>query len=143
MQSWQPGRLINTRAGCALPPKVHGPHMSSEVCSCACTVLLALASKLASLDRPPHASLGTLTPAAGTYTKSFGSCGGYIASSHAVIDHLRRHSPAHLYATAMSPAAVQQVSGSARGSVAAGTGSRLCVCVMQCCKPCGGVPTDP
>mmetsp|Transcript_6253 Transcript_6253/g.16614 ORF Transcript_6253/g.16614 Transcript_6253/m.16614 type:complete len:598 (-) Transcript_6253:648-2441(-) len=45
----------------------------------------------------------------GTFTKSFGSCGGYIASSKAVIDYLRRHSPAHLYATAMSPAAVQQV----------------------------------
>jgi len=46
---------------------------------------------------------------AGTYTKSFGSCGGYIAGSRQLIDHLRRHSPAHLYATAMSPGSVQQV----------------------------------
>lgn len=44
----------------------------------------------------------------GTFTKSFGSCGGYIASSRAVVNHLRAHSPAHLYATAMSPPCVRQ-----------------------------------
>lgn len=44
----------------------------------------------------------------GTFTKSFGSCGGYIAADRAVVDHLRRHSPVHLYADAMSPACVRQ-----------------------------------
>ncbi len=45
----------------------------------------------------------------GTFTKSFGSCGGYIAADKHIIDYLRRNSPAHLYATAMAPGAVQQV----------------------------------
>ena len=31
----------------------------------------------------------------GTFTKSFGSAGGYIASSRAVIQHLRENSPSH------------------------------------------------
>lgn len=31
----------------------------------------------------------------GTFTKSFGSCGGYLASTRAVIQHLRDHSPSH------------------------------------------------
>lgn len=45
----------------------------------------------------------------GTFTKSFGSCGGYVAANRDVIQHLRVSSPAHLYATSMSAAAVQQV----------------------------------
>ncbi|KAG1670985.1 hypothetical protein FOA52_014374 [Chlamydomonas sp. UWO 241] len=45
----------------------------------------------------------------GTFTKSFGSCGGYIAGDKATIDYLRRHGPAHLYATAVSPGAAQQI----------------------------------
>jgi hypothetical protein len=45
----------------------------------------------------------------GTFTKSFGSCGGYIAGSKQLIDYLRRHNPAHLYAVSMSPPAAQQV----------------------------------
>ena len=39
----------------------------------------------------------------GTFTKSFGSCGGYIAGDRGLIQYLRQHAPAHLYATAMSP----------------------------------------
>lgn len=31
----------------------------------------------------------------GTFTKSFGSAGGYLAASHAVIQHLRDNSPSH------------------------------------------------
>lgn len=45
----------------------------------------------------------------GTFTKSFGSCGGYIAGSKDLIKYLKFVSPGHLYATAMSPPAVQQV----------------------------------
>lgn len=45
----------------------------------------------------------------GTFTKSFGSCGGYIAGSKDLIKYLKFVSPGHLYATAMSPPAVEQV----------------------------------
>ncbi|RWR85961.1 long chain base biosynthesis protein 2a-like protein [Cinnamomum micranthum f. kanehirae] len=45
----------------------------------------------------------------GTFTKSFGSCGGYIAGSKELIQYLKYSCPAHLYATSMSPPAVQQV----------------------------------
>ncbi|CAM6116275.1 unnamed protein product [Calypogeia fissa] len=45
----------------------------------------------------------------GTFTKSFGSCGGYIAGSEDLIKYLKHTSPSHLYATAMSPPAVEQV----------------------------------
>eukprot|EP00798_Chlamydomonas_sp_ICE-L_P019243 gene19243-25873_t len=45
----------------------------------------------------------------GTFTKSFGSCGGYIAGSRALIDHLKRWGPAHLMAGAMSPASAEQI----------------------------------
>ncbi|KAG6533745.1 hypothetical protein ZIOFF_007620 [Zingiber officinale] len=45
----------------------------------------------------------------GTFTKSFGSCGGYIAASEEIIQYLKYACPAHLYATSMSPPAVQQV----------------------------------
>ncbi|CAO1940812.1 unnamed protein product [Urochloa humidicola] len=45
----------------------------------------------------------------GTFTKSFGSCGGYIAASKEIIHHLKHTCPAHIYATSMSPPAVQQI----------------------------------
>jgi len=44
----------------------------------------------------------------GTFTKSFGAAGGYIASSKTVIDSLIGRSHANLYATSMSPPVVQQ-----------------------------------
>lgn len=43
----------------------------------------------------------------GTFTKSFGSCGGYIAGDKGLIDWLKATSAAHLMATAMSPPAVE------------------------------------
>ena len=43
----------------------------------------------------------------GTFTKSFGSCGGYIAGDKTLIDYLRANSPAHLYSTSMSASAVE------------------------------------
>ncbi|XP_012271798.1 serine palmitoyltransferase 2 [Orussus abietinus] len=45
----------------------------------------------------------------GTFTKSFGSAGGYIAGTKVLIDHLRVHSHAHTYASAMSPPVAQQI----------------------------------
>ncbi|RZC46651.1 hypothetical protein C5167_039602 [Papaver somniferum] len=45
----------------------------------------------------------------GTFSKSFGSCGGYIAASKEVIEYLKLTCPAHLYATAISPPAAQQI----------------------------------
>eukprot|EP00873_Tetraselmis_striata_P041912 jgi/Tetstr1/462176/TSEL_007241.t1 len=45
----------------------------------------------------------------GTFTKSFGSCGGYVAADTSVIQHLRLHSPGSINASAMSPPACQQV----------------------------------
>ncbi|XP_015118077.1 serine palmitoyltransferase 2 isoform X1 [Diachasma alloeum] len=45
----------------------------------------------------------------GTFTKSFGSAGGYIAGSKALINHLRVHSHAHSYAVSMSPPIAQQI----------------------------------
>ena len=45
----------------------------------------------------------------GTFTKSFGAAGGYIAASKAIVNQLRQRSHAHMYATAMSPPVAQQV----------------------------------
>lgn len=45
----------------------------------------------------------------GTFTKSFGSAGGYIAGSKNLINVLRIHSHAHCYASSMSPAVTQQI----------------------------------
>jgi serine palmitoyltransferase len=44
----------------------------------------------------------------GTFTKSFASVGGYIASSRDVIDHLREHSVGGSYETSMPPGNVQE-----------------------------------
>ncbi|KAK9821210.1 hypothetical protein WJX74_010926 [Apatococcus lobatus] len=45
----------------------------------------------------------------GTFTKSFGAAGGYIASSRAVVDYVRAQGPANLTATAMSPPIAEQI----------------------------------
>ncbi|XP_017794359.1 PREDICTED: serine palmitoyltransferase 2 isoform X1 [Habropoda laboriosa] len=45
----------------------------------------------------------------GTFTKSFGSAGGYIAGTKTLINHLRINSHAHAYAAAMSPPIAQQI----------------------------------
>ncbi|XP_065332339.1 serine palmitoyltransferase 2 [Cloeon dipterum] len=45
----------------------------------------------------------------GTYTKSFGSAGGYIAGSKAFIDHMRVNSHGNCYATSMSSSCAQQI----------------------------------
>ncbi|XP_076299666.1 serine palmitoyltransferase long chain base subunit [Lasioglossum baleicum] len=45
----------------------------------------------------------------GTFTKSFGSAGGYIAGTKTLINHLRINSHAHTYAMAMSPPVARQI----------------------------------
>lgn len=45
----------------------------------------------------------------GTFTKSFGAVGGYIAGSKRVIDYVRRRCSASVYSPAISPVACQQI----------------------------------
>ncbi|TYZ63620.1 hypothetical protein PybrP1_011868 [[Pythium] brassicae (nom. inval.)] len=45
----------------------------------------------------------------GTFTKSFGGMGGYIAASKEVVDAVRASSAGAMYATALSPVIAQQV----------------------------------
>ncbi|XP_062320333.1 serine palmitoyltransferase 3 [Osmerus eperlanus] len=45
----------------------------------------------------------------GTFTKSFGACGGYIAGSRRLVDYLRCHSHSAVYASAMSPPITEQI----------------------------------
>ncbi|KAL3085109.1 hypothetical protein niasHS_010178 [Heterodera schachtii] len=45
----------------------------------------------------------------GTFTKSFGAAGGYLAGKSSLIAHLRRHSPTSFYSLAMSAPVAQQV----------------------------------
>lgn len=45
----------------------------------------------------------------GTFTKSFGSVGGYVAADKHIIDFLRCHSAGHVYSASISPPAVQQI----------------------------------
>lgn len=50
----------------------------------------------------------------GTFTKSFGSAGGYLAGSKKLIDHIRAHSHAQCYASSMSIPVAQQIITSMR-----------------------------
>ncbi|XP_046884623.1 serine palmitoyltransferase 3 isoform X2 [Hypomesus transpacificus] len=45
----------------------------------------------------------------GTFTKSFGACGGYMAGSRRLVDYLRCHSHSAVYASAMSPPITEQI----------------------------------
>ncbi|KAK7104198.1 serine palmitoyltransferase 2-like isoform X2 [Littorina saxatilis] len=45
----------------------------------------------------------------GTFTKSFGACGGYIAGSKRLIRHLRANSHSAIYSCSMSPPVTQQI----------------------------------
>ena len=45
----------------------------------------------------------------GTFTKSFGAAGGYIAGSRALIEHIRAHSHSACYAPSMAPAVCEQI----------------------------------
>ncbi|KAJ1768807.1 serine palmitoyltransferase component [Coemansia sp. RSA 1813] len=50
----------------------------------------------------------------GTFTKSFGAAGGYIAGNRALIDYMRLHSHSAVYSEAMSVPVLAQVSSSMR-----------------------------
>ncbi len=50
----------------------------------------------------------------GTYTKSFGSAGGYIAGSKALVNHLRVYSQASVYPVTVSPPVARQIISSMR-----------------------------
>ncbi|XP_073409922.1 serine palmitoyltransferase 3-like [Dendrobates tinctorius] len=45
----------------------------------------------------------------GTFTKSFGAIGGYIAGKRDLVDYLRTHSHSALYASSMSPPVAEQI----------------------------------
>ncbi|KAG5363275.1 Serine palmitoyltransferase 2 [Yarrowia sp. B02] len=45
----------------------------------------------------------------GTFTKSFGATGGYIASSHELINHLRVNNMGNVYAESVSPPVLAQI----------------------------------
>ena len=45
----------------------------------------------------------------GTFTKSFGACGGYIAGSKQLINYLRVRSQAKCHAANITPAAARQI----------------------------------
>uniref|UniRef100_T1JAM9 serine C-palmitoyltransferase n=1 Tax=Strigamia maritima TaxID=126957 RepID=T1JAM9_STRMM len=45
----------------------------------------------------------------GTFSKSFGASGGYIAGKKELIEHIRRHSHAMFYASSMSAPVAQQI----------------------------------
>ncbi|KAM6997956.1 serine palmitoyltransferase 3 [Tautogolabrus adspersus] len=45
----------------------------------------------------------------GTFTKSFGAAGGYIAGKKELVDYLRCHSHSSVYASAMSPPVTEQI----------------------------------
>lgn len=45
----------------------------------------------------------------GTFTKSFGACGGYIGGRKDLVDYLRMNSHSAVYATSMSPPIIEQI----------------------------------
>ena len=50
----------------------------------------------------------------GTFTKSFGAAGGYIAGSKELIDYLRVHSQSYIYPPSVSPPVARQIISSMR-----------------------------
>jgi 7-keto-8-aminopelargonate synthetase-like enzyme len=70
----------------------------------------------------------------GTFTKSFGSAGGYVAGSKKLIAYLRRHSPAHLYAASIAPGAAQQVRSALGFLAPLALGSRAWLPVLARCR---------
>ncbi|XP_035665618.1 serine palmitoyltransferase 2-like [Branchiostoma floridae] len=72
----------------------------------------------------------------GTFTKSFGAAGGYIAGSKRLINHLRAYSHSTTYACSMSAPVAQQVISSMKiimGEDGTNRGKFLHLTVL-CCK---------
>nr|GLL32315.1 long chain base biosynthesis protein 2a [Ipomoea trifida] len=70
----------------------------------------------------------------GTFTKSFGSCGGYIAGSKELIQYLKHTCPAHLYATSISPPAAQQIISAIKvilGQDGSSRGAQKLACIRE------------
>ncbi len=62
----------------------------------------------------------------GTFSKSFGAAGGYIAGLHQLINHLRAESHASKYVTGMSPPVTAQIMHCLHECHHARCHSRLC-----------------
>ena len=65
----------------------------------------------------------------GTFTKSFGGMGGYVAADKRVIDELRRECAGSAYHNSLSPVVCQQIISSFQVCCA-----RRCVCISS--NPC-------
>lgn len=73
----------------------------------------------------------------GTFTKSFGSAGGYIGGSKKLINHLKCHSHASVYSPTMPPPVAQQIITSMRiimGLDGTNEGSRRIEQLKQNCR---------
>eukprot|EP00899_Mesostigma_viride_P014634 jgi/Mesvir1/23171/Mv22644-RA.1 len=66
----------------------------------------------------------------GTFTKSFGSCGGYVAGDKGLIDYLRCNGPASIFATGMSPPAVQQALSALTVIMGEDGTDRVCIVIL-------------
>ena len=55
----------------------------------------------------------------GTFTKSFGASGGYVAGSKETIDHIKATSHSSCYASPMAPAVMEQISSAVQLIMAA------------------------
>ena len=70
----------------------------------------------------------------GTFTKSFGAMGGYIAGSKEFVQYLRSNSSGQMYGNAMSPVVCQQVLTALRvikGTVAKGVGEKKLLALKE------------
>jgi len=73
----------------------------------------------------------------GTFTKSFGAAGGYIAASEEIINHIRGASHSAAYASSMSPPVVMQILSSMKiimGEDGTDKGKRRLCTLAQNCK---------
>ena len=96
----------------------------------ACTAA-ASASTSASIPRDVDLWMGTLS-------KSFGSCGGYIAGCRAMVEYLKYTAPGFVYSVGLSPAnaaaalaSLQLLQGRARARRPAARTGRGCSCAGQ------------